>query len=50
MWQFKHFANNKFPHFASALPLQLNMPHLFYAELERLTGEAEAATVCKLIL
>ncbi|KAI4805230.1 hypothetical protein KUCAC02_009856, partial [Chaenocephalus aceratus] len=31
-------------HNEKALPLQLNMPHLFYAELERLTGEAEAAT------
>lgn len=50
MWQFKRFANNKFHHFTSALPLQLNMPHLLYAELTRLTGESEATTVCKLIL
>lgn len=35
MWQFQLFANNKFHHFSPALPLQLNMPHLFYAELKR---------------
>ena len=47
MWQFKHFAKNKFHHFTPAFPQQLSMPHLFYLELNRLTRESETPTVCK---